>query len=450
MILLWEDNYLAHFGIKGQKWGIRRFQNEDGTLTEAGKKRYGSTEAEFKNYLKVQKDKANKLQAIERKRKEVYVKKQNRYLEINPFQPEHAGRRWAKAQKKLNKQQEKVDKIQEIYDRLPKDAPIASLTGMNKKTGENFGKQLEKMGIAFEGTKREGIFKQIKNRMEAMVYPPELVGKSKEEKKAWEEAENKKFEASIKKDKADRDFGKKLDKFDKLSIDDKTKVREEVDSRIKELKKKEANEGLTHDERKELDGLSDWASQDLVELAKKSVYHKDVSSEINAVNMTAAKKQLENHPAVKEAAKAGSEAFKKYQEVEKELQKVTEEFYKNKELYEKYLNKAVDYAMKEDWAQNWGGRQNIYDWFKYDDGDQGDRSSFELYKKSPEGKRIAEIEKRQRELYKNFSDECKRSISKAVGSYGEQETAPGHFSVQKILAWNAIMLAEKDVKRDWG
>lgn len=35
------ETWLAHHGIKGQKWGIRRFQNADGTLTEAGKKRYG-------------------------------------------------------------------------------------------------------------------------------------------------------------------------------------------------------------------------------------------------------------------------------------------------------------------------------------------------------------------------------------------------------------------------
>lgn len=33
---------LYHHGIKGQKWGIRRFQNKDGTLTEAGLARYRS------------------------------------------------------------------------------------------------------------------------------------------------------------------------------------------------------------------------------------------------------------------------------------------------------------------------------------------------------------------------------------------------------------------------
>ncbi len=32
--------YLAHHGIKGQKWGVRRYQNDDGTYTEAGKSRY--------------------------------------------------------------------------------------------------------------------------------------------------------------------------------------------------------------------------------------------------------------------------------------------------------------------------------------------------------------------------------------------------------------------------
>lgn len=33
------DNELYHHGIKGQKWGVRRYQNKDGSLTYAGKKR---------------------------------------------------------------------------------------------------------------------------------------------------------------------------------------------------------------------------------------------------------------------------------------------------------------------------------------------------------------------------------------------------------------------------
>ena len=34
------SNELQHWGIKGMKWGVRRYQNADGSLTPAGKKRY--------------------------------------------------------------------------------------------------------------------------------------------------------------------------------------------------------------------------------------------------------------------------------------------------------------------------------------------------------------------------------------------------------------------------
>lgn len=34
------DNELYHWGIKGMKWGVRRYQNKDGSLTNAGRKRY--------------------------------------------------------------------------------------------------------------------------------------------------------------------------------------------------------------------------------------------------------------------------------------------------------------------------------------------------------------------------------------------------------------------------
>lgn len=45
-----ETNYLIHHGIKGQKWGVRRYQNADGTLTNAGKKRYDSEMKDLKKY----------------------------------------------------------------------------------------------------------------------------------------------------------------------------------------------------------------------------------------------------------------------------------------------------------------------------------------------------------------------------------------------------------------
>lgn len=62
---------LYHSGVKGMKWGIRRYQNKDGTLTPAGKKRYGEA---TKTSLKETKDKNNANKAKTAKRKERVAK----------------------------------------------------------------------------------------------------------------------------------------------------------------------------------------------------------------------------------------------------------------------------------------------------------------------------------------------------------------------------------------
>lgn len=45
------SNELYHHGILGQKWGIRRFQNKDGTRTEAGKIHYKQIQDDVKNKI---------------------------------------------------------------------------------------------------------------------------------------------------------------------------------------------------------------------------------------------------------------------------------------------------------------------------------------------------------------------------------------------------------------
>lgn len=54
-----EKTELQHWGIKGMKWGVRRYRNKDGTLTPAGKKRYGDDDV-HEDYKKAHEPKSIK------------------------------------------------------------------------------------------------------------------------------------------------------------------------------------------------------------------------------------------------------------------------------------------------------------------------------------------------------------------------------------------------------
>lgn len=61
--MLRSEGELCHFGVKGMKWGVRRYQNKDGSLTTAGRKRYA--ESNPYNNTKDQLKEINKIQEID-------------------------------------------------------------------------------------------------------------------------------------------------------------------------------------------------------------------------------------------------------------------------------------------------------------------------------------------------------------------------------------------------
>ena len=44
-----ESDVLCHYGVRGQKWGVRKYQNPDGSLNDAGRKRYARKSIRTRN-----------------------------------------------------------------------------------------------------------------------------------------------------------------------------------------------------------------------------------------------------------------------------------------------------------------------------------------------------------------------------------------------------------------
>ena len=65
----WEaDGELAHYGIKGMKWGVRRYQNKDGSYTSAGLKRRRQTSSDYEETKDLRKKSYKELSDSELKR----------------------------------------------------------------------------------------------------------------------------------------------------------------------------------------------------------------------------------------------------------------------------------------------------------------------------------------------------------------------------------------------
>lgn len=106
-----ENNELYHHGIKGQKWGRRRFQNKDGTLTPAGKKRYerDAMEKGYKNF-----DEGSG----------VYYKKNKKGRENLEFDPDRYYKEDLTRTRSLtNEASTMVNKLKNVNDKAIKNTP---------------------------------------------------------------------------------------------------------------------------------------------------------------------------------------------------------------------------------------------------------------------------------------------------------------------------------------
>lgn len=78
----YESRSLQHFGIKGQKWGLRRFQEEDGSLTAQGRERYGVGEAEDRKQRKAEeKERYRRGKELSKEREKIANQKRSEILD---------------------------------------------------------------------------------------------------------------------------------------------------------------------------------------------------------------------------------------------------------------------------------------------------------------------------------------------------------------------------------
>jgi len=239
--------YLCHHGILGQKWGVRRFQNSDGTLTEAGRKRYRVNE---KGDL-VEKTKEERKAEAKVARAEKLEKQRQLRLERERETEEQKKERIAKSHNAeliyKNKDMFSDQELQQLYNRLMLEKNVSSLVPKKMDKGEKFIKNLEDKRktmetIASTGesmTKVWDLGAKVSNAFfntELPIINQKKEKKEKEKDKDKDDNELLKRIQALEKDK--EDAKKEKEKAEKEAKKEYDKAKKEWEKEIKKAQKK--------------------------------------------------------------------------------------------------------------------------------------------------------------------------------------------------------------------
>lgn len=156
------EQYLEHHGILGQRWGVRRFQNPDGSLTKAGQKRYGETKEQFGKTDKQIQNRLNDLsKAMAYNNRDIRDNKQ-RLATLQGNYERNTGKRptsvdqvrdrdkkkWNKYTENINKASKNLEAGQKEIDSILKDAKDKYIDIESKQIMRDTTRAKENIGMA--------------------------------------------------------------------------------------------------------------------------------------------------------------------------------------------------------------------------------------------------------------------------------------------------------------